>query len=258
MSKIKEAFEKKKVFVGFLTAGDPNLAKTEEFILKMQEAGAGLIEIGIPFSDPIAEGPVIQEANVRALSNEGGCTLDMVFDMVERIRPQVTVPLVFLTYLNPVFRSGYDRFSKKCAEVGIDGFIIPDMPYEESAELTEIAAGYGVDKITLIAPTSDERVQMLAKDARGYIYLVSSMGVTGERNEITTDLGDIVAKIRQVTDTPVAIGFGIHSPEQAEKLGQLADGVIVGSAIVKLIAKYGTEAGEPVAEYVRSMSKALK
>lgn len=258
MSKIKEAFEKKKVFVGFLTAGDPNLAKTEEFILKMQEAGAGLIEIGIPFSDPIAEGPVIQEANVRALSNKGGCTLDMVFDMVERIRPQVTVPLVLLTYLNPVFRYGYDRFSKKCAEVGIDGFIIPDMPYEESAELTEIAAGYGVDKITLIAPTSDERVQMLAKDARGYIYLVSSMGVTGERNEITTDLGDIVAKIRQVTDTPVAIGFGIHSPEQAEKMGQLADGVIVGSAIVKLIAKYGTEAGEPVAEYVRSMSKALK
>ena len=258
MSKIKEAFEKKKVFVGFLTAGDPNLAKTEEFILKMQEAGAGLIEIGIPFSDPIAEGPVIQEANVRALSNKGGCTLDMVFDMVERIRPQVTVPLVFLTYLNPVFRYGYDRFSKKCAEVGIDGFIIPDMPYEESAELTEIAAGYGVDKITLIAPTSDERVQMLAKDARGYIYLVSSMGVTGERNEITTNLGDIVAKIRQVTDTPVAIGFGIHSPEQAEKMGQLADGVIVGSAIVKLIAKYGTEAGEPVAEYVRSMSKALK
>lgn len=258
MSKIKEAFEKKKVFVGFLTAGDPNLAKTEEFILKMQEAGAGLIEIGIPFSDPIAEGPVIQEANVRALSNKSGCTLDMVFDMVERIRPQVTVPLVFLTYLNPVFRYGYDRFSKKCAEVGIDGFIIPDMPYEESAELTEIAAGYGVDKITLIAPTSDERVQMLAKDARGYIYLVSSMGVTGERNEITTDLGDIVAKIRQVTDTPVAIGFGIHSPEQAEKMGQLADGVIVGSAIVKLIAKYGTEAGEPVAEYVRSMSKALK
>ena len=258
MSKIKEAFEKKKVFVGFLTAGDPNLAKTEEFILKMQEAGAGLIEIGIPFSDPIAEGPVIQEANVRALSNKGGCTLDMVFDMVERIRPQVTVPLVFLTYLNPVFRYGYDRFSKECAEVGIDGFIIPDMPYEESAELTEIAAGYGVDKITLIAPTSDGRVQMLAKDARGYIYLVSSMGVTGERNEITTDLGDIVAKIRQVTDTPVAIGFGIHSPEQAEKMGQLADGVIVGSAIVKLIAKYGTEAGEPVAEYVRSMSEALK
>lgn len=258
MSKIKEAFEKKKVFVGFLTAGDPNLAKTEEFILKMQEAGAGLIEIGIPFSDPIAEGPVIQEANVRALSNEGGCTLDMVFDMVARIRPQVTVPLVFLTYLNPVFRYGYDRFSQKCAEVGVDGFIIPDMPYEESAELTEIAAGYGVDKITLIAPTSDERVQMLAKDARGYIYLVSSMGVTGERNEITTDLGDIVAKIRQVTDTPVAIGFGIHSPEQAKEMGQLADGVIVGSAIVKLIAKYGTEAGEPVAEYVRSMSEALE
>lgn len=258
MSKIKETFEKKKVFVGFLTAGDPNLAKTEEFILKMQEAGAGLIEIGIPFSDPIAEGPVIQEANVRALSNEGGCTLDMVFDMVARIRPRVTVPLVFLTYLNPVFRYGYDRFSKKCAEVGVDGFIIPDMPYEESAELTKIAAGYGVDKITLIAPTSDERVQMLAKDARGYIYLVSSMGVTGERNEITTDLGDIVEKIRRVTDIPVAIGFGIHSPEQAEKMGQLADGIIVGSAIVKLIAKYGTEAGEPVTEYVRSMSEVLK
>ncbi len=257
MSKIKEAFQKKKVFVGFLTAGDPSLEKTEEFIVEMERAGVGLIEIGIPFSDPIAEGPVIQNANVRALSVPGGCTTDMVFDMVARVRKKVSVPLVFLTYLNPVYKYGYEKFCQKCQETGVDGIIIPDMPFEEKPELAPIAKEYGVDLISLIAPTSEERTRMIAKDATGYVYLVSSMGVTGVRSEITTDIGSMVEMVRSVTDTPVAVGFGISTPEQAKKYGALTDGVIVGSAIVKIIAQYGAEAGSHIYEYVKSMAEVL-
>ncbi len=257
MSRIKEAFENKKAFIGFLTAGDPSLEKTEEFIVEMERAGAALIEIGIPFSDPIAEGPVIQDANVRALSVPGGCTTDMIFEMVARVRKRVSVPLVFLTYLNPVFKYGYDAFCKKCSETGIDGLIIPDMPFEERPELTPIAQAHGVDLISLIAPTSDDRIQMIAKEAKGYIYVVSSMGVTGMRSEITTDLAGIIKSIRSVTEVPVAIGFGINTPEQAREYSQIADGVIVGSAIVKIIGQYGENAKEAVYEYVKSMVDAM-
>lgn len=257
MSKIREAFENKKAFVGFLTAGDPSLEKTEEYIMEMERAGASIIEIGIPFSDPIAEGEVIQDANIRALSALGGCNTDMVFDMVERVRAKVSVPLVFLTYLNPVFRYGYEAFCKRCKEAGVDGLIIPDMPYEERGELESVAETYGVDLITLIAPTSRERIQMLAKNAKGYIYLVSSMGVTGVRGEITTDIAEMVEQIRAVSDTPIAVGFGISTPEQARMYSETADGVIVGSAIVKLIAAHGMDAGKPVYEYVKSMVDAI-
>lgn len=253
MSKISEAFLNKKAFIGFLTAGDPSLEKTEEFIIEMEKAGAALIEIGIPFSDPIAEGPVIQEANVRALSAPAGCTTDMVFDMVERVSQKVSVPLVFLTYLNPVFSYGYDRFCKRCKEVGISGIIIPDMPFEERGELIPFAKEHEVELISLIAPTSKDRIQMIAKEAEGYIYVVSSMGVTGIRSEITTDIGEIVANIRTITDTPVAIGFGINTPEQAASYSQMADGVIVGSAIVKIIEEHGADAGKYVYDYVKSM-----
>ena len=253
MSKISEAFSNKKAFIGFLTAGDPSLEKTEEFIVEMEKAGAALIEIGIPFSDPIAEGPVIQEANVRALSAPGGCTTDMVFDMVERVSKKVSVPLVFLTYLNPVFSYGYDRFCKRCQETGVSGIIIPDMPFEERGELIPFAEKHDVELISLIAPTSEERIQMIAKEAKGYIYVVSSMGVTGIRSEITTDIGEIIANIRKATDTPVAIGFGINTPEQAASYSQMADGVIVGSAIVKIIQEHGAHAGKYVYDYVRSM-----
>jgi len=253
MSKITEAFTNKKAFIGFLTAGDPSLEKTEEFIVEMARAGAALIEIGIPFSDPIAEGPVIQSANVRALSAPGGCTTDMVFDMVARVSRKVDVPLVFLTYLNPVFKYGYEAFCKKCNEVGISGIIIPDMPFEEHGELEPIAEKYDVDIISLIAPTSRERIRMIAGRAKGYIYLVSSMGVTGVRNEITTDIGGIIEEIRAVTDTPVAVGFGINTPEQAARYAAMADGVIVGSAIVKIIEQYGEDAGKYIYEYVKGM-----
>lgn len=256
MSKIKEAFTNKKAFIGFLTAGDPSLEKTEEFIVEMARAGAALIEIGIPFSDPIAEGPVIQSANVRALSAPEGCTTDMVFDMVARVSRKVDVPLVFLTYLNPVFKYGYEAFCKKCNEVGISGIIIPDMPFEERGELEPIAEKYDVDIISLIAPTSRERIRMIAGRAKGYIYLVSSMGVTGVRNEITTDVGGIIEEIRAVTDTPVAVGFGINTPEQAARYAAMADGVIVGSAIVKIIEQYGEDAGKYIYEYVKGMVEA--
>ena len=253
MSKIKEAFTNKKAFIGFLTAGDPSLEKTEEFIVEMARAGAALIEIGIPFSDPIAEGPVIQSANVRALSAPGGCTTDMVFDMVARVSRKVDVPLVFLTYLNPVFKYGYEAFCKKCNEVGISGIIIPDMPFEERGELEPIAEKYDVDIISLIAPTSRERIRMIAGRAKGYIYLVSSMGVTGVRNEITTDIVGMMEEIRAVTDTPVAVGFGINTPRQAARYAAMADGVIVGSAIVKIIEQYGEDAGKYIYEYVKGM-----
>ena len=247
MTKIAEAFQNKKAFIGFLTAGDPSLECTEEFIIKMEEAGAALIEIGIPFSDPIAEGPVIQSANVRALSNPNGCTTDQVFEMVERVSKKVSVPLVFLTYLNPVFKYGYDRFFARCASAGISGIIVPD-----------IAAKHGVDVISLIAPTSKERIAKIAKSATGYIYIVSSMGVTGMRSEITTDLESIVRVVKENTSVPAAIGFGINTPEQAKKYAGMADGVIVGSAIVKIIEKYGENAAEPVYNYVKEMADAVK
>ena len=257
MIKIKEAFDNKKAFVGFLTAGDPSLEKTEEYIIEMEKAGASLIEIGIPFSDPIAEGPVIQAANIRALSAEGGCTTDMIFEMVNRVSKKVSIPLVFLTYLNPVFKYGYDAFCKKCSEVGISGIIIPDMPFEEKHELAPTAEKYGVDIISLIAPTSADRISMIAKEAKGYIYLVSSMGVTGMRSEITTNIEEIVSNIRKVTDAPVAVGFGINTPEQATKYANMSDGVIVGSAIVKIIAEHGENAGQHIYNYEKSMTENL-
>lgn len=252
MSKIRDAFNNKKCFIGFLTAGDPSLEKTKEFILAMEKAGADIIEIGIPFSDPIAEGPVIQGANVRALRN--GCTLTKIFDMVEELRLETQVPLVFLTYVNPVFHYGYDAFCKKCREIGVDGLIIPDLPYEESGEIIEFTDKYNLDLIRLIAPTSEDRIIKLAKDATGYIYLVSSMGVTGMRDNITTEVDGIVEKIRRCTDTPVAVGFGIHTREQVEKYFSCADGVIVGSAIVNIIAEYGENAAPKISEFICGMT----
>ena len=256
MSKIHNAFEHGKAFIGFLTAGDPNLDKTAEFIIDMERAGADLVEIGIPFSDPIAEGPVIQEANLRALA--AGCTTNKIFDMVARVRQKTDIPLVFLTYLNPVFNYGYDRFCQKCQEVGIDGIIIPDLPFEEKGELAPIAKKYGVDVISLVAPTSEQRIQMIAGESSGFLYVVSSMGVTGTRSEIKTDLASILQVVKASTDTPAAVGFGISTPAQAAKIAQIADGVIVGSAIVKLIGQYGTEANGPVYDYVKQMKDAIR
>lgn len=252
MSRIQAAFEKKKTFIGFLTAGDPSIEKSLEYILAMEEAGADMIEIGIPFSDPIAEGPVIQDANLRAL--KGGFTLPDAFRLVEEVRKQSQVPLLFLTYANPVFNYGYEAFCAKCEATGLDGLIIPDMPYEESGELKGIARAHGVDIITLIAPTSLHRIPTIAKNTDGYIYLVSSMGVTGMRSNFSNDLPALIGEIRKVTDTPVAIGFGIHTRKQVEEYQALADGVIVGSGIVKIIEEYGENAREPIEKFVRELT----
>ena len=256
MSKIKNAFQNGKAFIAFLTAGDPSSDKTVEYILDMEEAGADLVEIGIPFSDPTAEGVVIQEANIRAL--KAGMTTDGVFDIVRRVREKSQIPLVFLTYLNPVFHYGYDAFFEKCRELSVDGIIIPDLPFEEKGELAPIVASNGVDLISMISPTSEERIRKIAKDAAGFIYIVSSMGVTGVRSQITTDLSSIVNMVRKVTEIPCAVGFGISTPEQAEKMAAVSDGAIVGSAIVKIIAANGANAGEALKEYVRSMKAGVR
>lgn len=254
MSKIANAFDNGTAFIGFLTAGDPTIDKTVEFILAMEEAGCDLVEIGIPFSDPMAEGVVIQDANVRALKHN--TTTDDVFDIVRRVREKSDIPLVFLTYINPVFFYGYERFFEKCNELGIDGIISPDLPYEEKGEIAEIAARNDVDVISLIAPTSKQRIQKIASDASGFIYVVSSLGVTGMRSEIKTDLNAILSDIREVSDLPLAVGFGINTPEQASNIGKIADGVIVGSAIVKIIEEHGENATGPLKEYVLEMKKA--
>lgn len=255
MSKIKDAFANGKAFIGFLTAGDPSLDKTEEFILSMVEAGADLIEIGIPFSDPIAEGEVIQRANVRALSVD--TTLDKIFSMVKAVRLKTQIPMVFLTYLNPVFTYGYDHFFRECKNNGVDGVIIPDIPFEEKDELTPFSDKYGIDIISLIAPTSQERIAKIASSAQGYVYCVSSMGVTGVRSEIKTDLSSILSDIKAVTDVPIAVGFGISTTAQATQISTYADGIIVGSAIVKIIEEHGANAAKPLFEYVRGMKEAI-
>lgn len=255
MSRIEKAFDHGKAFIGFVTGGDPTLEKSEEFIMEMVRGGADLIEIGIPFSDPIAEGPVIQDANIRALAN--GATTDKLFDMVAFIRKKTDIPIVFLTYLNPVFKYGYETFSQKCQEAGVDGLIIPDLPFEEKQELAPIAKAYDVDVISLIAPTSKDRITKIAADAAGFIYVVSSMGVTGVRSEIQTDLDSILKSIREASDRPAAIGFGISTPKQAKEMAGIADGAIVGSAIVKIVEKYGDAAGPHIYEYVKSMKDAV-
>ncbi len=256
MSKIADAFKNGKAFIGFITAGDPNLEVSEEIILSMAEGGCDLIEIGIPFSDPIAEGPVIQEANIRALSQ--GVTTDKVFELTERISKKINIPMVYMTYLNVLFKYGYDRFLEKAQRAGISGVIIPDMPYEEKDELKVVADKYGIEVVSLVAPTSESRIKMIAENAQGFIYEVSSLGVTGVRSEIKTDLESITRAVKAATDIPVAIGFGISTPEQAKKYSQLADGVIVGSAIVKLVAEHGENAPQFVYDYVKSMKDAIR
>ena len=256
MSRIKEAFANGKAFIPFITCGDPSLEVTEKIVTEMEKAGADLIELGIPFSDPTAEGPVIQAANVRALS--GGVTTDKVFEMVERLRRTVKIPMVFMTYANVVFSYGTERFVKRAAEVGMDGIILPDVPFEEKEEFASVCRNYGIDMISLIAPTSHDRISMIAKEAEGFVYCVSSLGVTGMRSEITTNVGEMVELVKKNRHIPCAIGFGISTPEQAAKMAQHADGVIVGSAIVKLCGQYGEDSPKYVAEYVRSMKDTIR
>ena len=255
MSNIRKAFENGKAFIAFITCGDPDLATTAEAVKEAVRNGADLIELGIPFSDPTAEGPVIQGANIRAL--KGGVTTDKIFDFVRELRKEVTVPMVFMTYANVVFSYGSEKFIATCKEIGMDGLILPDVPYEEKEEFQSICDRYDIDFISLIAPTSENRIAMIAKEAKGFLYIVSSLGVTGTRTEIKTDLSSIMEVVRRNTDVPCAIGFGISTPEQAKKMAGLSDGAIVGSAIIKILEKYGTEAPKYVGEYVKSMKNAI-
>ncbi|MCC8136768.1 MAG: tryptophan synthase subunit alpha [Clostridiales bacterium] len=283
MSKIQDAFAHGKAFIPFITCGDPSLETTEQLVYAMEQAGADLIELGIPFSDPTAEGPVIQEANDRALS--GGVTTDKIFDMVKKIRANTQIPMVFMTYANVVFSYGIERFTKTAAEIGMDGIILPDVPFEEKEEFAGACRKNGLALISLIAPTSaaplrlanydgsgrqadaadtagavsnHARITEIAAAAEGFIYCVSSLGVTGVRSEITTDIGEMVRLVRSASDIPCAIGFGISTPEQAAKMAKNADGVIVGSAIVKICKEYGADCVPKVAEYVKSMKDAIR
>ena len=256
MNNIRSAFENGQTIVAFITCGDPDLETTAAAVREAAGNGAGLIELGIPFSDPTAEGPVIQGANMRALA--GGVTTDLIFGLVRRLREQTQVPLVFMTYANVLFSYGAEKFIATCQEIGIDGLILPDLPYEEKDEFLPLCRQYGVDLISMIAPTSENRIAMIAKEAEGFLYLVSSLGVTGTRSEIKTDLASIVKVVRENTDLPCAIGFGISTPEQARAMATLSDGAIVGSAVVKLVAQYGKDAPAEVGKYVKTMKDALR
>lgn len=259
MSKIADAFAKGKAFIPFITCGDPDLETTKEIVRSMAANGADLIELGIPFSDPTAEGPVIQGANLRALKN--GVTTDQIFDMVRELRTDsanpISLPMVFMTYANVVFSYDAEKFICTCQEIGIDGLILPDLPFEEKGEFDEICRKYDIDLISLIAPTSENRIAMIAKEAKGFIYIVSSLGVTGVRSEIKTDIASLVKLVRENASVPCAVGFGISTPEQAAKMAGISDGAIVGSAIIKLVAQYGKDAAGPVGKYVRKMKDAI-
>ncbi|MCL1789692.1 MAG: tryptophan synthase subunit alpha [Oscillospiraceae bacterium] len=256
MSRIANTFKNgNKAFIGFVVTGDPGITQTAEFILEMESAGADIIEIGIPFSDPVAEGPVIEAANIRALSK--GTTVHDVFDLVVSVRRKSEIPLVLLTYLNPVFHYGYEKFFSKCKETGVDGIIVPDLPFEECREVADITEKYGIDLISLITPTSKERIKMISEGAKGFLYFVSSMGTTGVREEVETNVKPVIDSVRASSDIPVAVGFGISRNEQAKALSQYADGVIVGSAIVDIIANHGEKAGKHLYEYVKNIKNAM-
>ncbi len=256
MSNIENAFKNGKAFIPFITCGDPNLETTIKIVRTMQDAGADLIELGIPFSDPTAEGPVIQDANIRALKNK--FSTDDIFEMVRDLRKDITIPLVFMTYANVVFSYGIEKFVKTASEIGIDGIILPDVPFEERDEFLGICDNYDIDFISLIAPTSEDRIELIARDARGFLYIVSSLGVTGVRNNITTDISSMVELVKNANpNIPSAVGFGISTPEQAFNMTRTADGAIVGSAIVRIVEKYGIDAPKYVYDYVKSMKDAV-
>lgn len=255
MNKIADAFAGKKAFIPFITAGDPDIETTREILLAMQEAGADLIEIGIPFSDPVAEGPVIQAADDRALA--AGTTTDKIFDMVTSIKDKLHVPVVFMTYINPIYVYGTEKFAKKAKECGVAGVIVPDVPFEEKGEILDIFKAEGLTVISMIAPTSSDRVRMIAKEAEGFVYCVSSLGVTGVRTEINTGISMLIDQVKEVKDIPCAIGFGISTPEQAKQMAQISDGAIVGSAIVRIVAEHGKDSISYVKKYVQDMKAAV-
>lgn len=254
-NRIAQAFENKKAFIAFITGGDPDIATTERLVVTMAESGVDMIEIGIPFSDPIAEGVVIQKASERALQN--GCTVDQLFGLVRRLRERIDLPILFMTYVNPIFVYGKERFMERCTESGVSGIIVPDLPFEEKGELSQTCSSSGITLISMIAPTSSDRIAAIANDAEGFLYCVSSLGVTGVRSEIRTDVGAMINKVRESSRIPCAVGFGISTPEQAQAMSRISDGIIIGSAIVRLVEQYGADCIEPAAQFARSIRSAL-
>ncbi|WP_181881804.1 tryptophan synthase subunit alpha [Helicobacter sp. MIT 14-3879] len=255
MSNIYKAFSNGKAFIPFITCGDPTLEVTEKIIYEMVENGADLIELGIPFSDPIAEGIVIQSANKRALEN--GVTTDKIFCMLESVRKKTSIPIVFMTYANVIFSYGREDFMKNANSLLIDGIILPDVPYEEKNEFESFCKKYNMDIISFIAPTSKNRIHTIAQNASGFLYCVSSLGVTGIRDNISTNILDIINVAKRSTKIPIAVGFGIKTPLQAKQVSKYADGVIVGSAIVKLCEKYGNDCIKHIGLYIREMKSAI-
>jgi len=256
LNQIDSVFQNKKAFIPFITAGDPCLEVTKQLVFAMEEAGADLIELGIPFSDPVAEGVVIQKADERAL--KAGTTTDKIFDMVKEIRKQSNIPLTFMTYVNPIFVFGVEKFARLCRECQVQAVIVPDIPFEEKEELAPYFEKEGIHFISLIAPTSNDRIQMIAKEANGFLYCVSSLGVTGVRTEIHTNIKEMIRLVKEVNEIPCAIGFGISTPEQAKEMCSISDGIIVGSAIVKIIEKFGENCIHPVKEYISKMKEAIQ
>jgi tryptophan synthase alpha chain len=255
MSRITQAFEGKKAFIAFVTGGDPDIETSEALIRTIAEEGADIIEIGIPFSDPLAEGPVIEDADERALA--AGCTVDLLFEMVGRLREDIDIPLLFMTYYNPVYKYGVSKFAKNCAICGIDGLIVPDLPFEENGEPLLPLHENGLELISMITPTSGDRAKMIAKEAEGFIYCVSSLGVTGVRTNLSNEIGGVINQVKTVTDVPCAIGFGISTPDQAAEMAEISDGIIIGSAIVRIVAEHGKDSVEPVREYIRSIRQSV-
>ena len=255
MSNIAKAFDHGKALIPFITCGDPSLEVTKECVHAFVEAGADLIELGIPFSDPTAEGPVIMEASMRAL--KAGTTTDKIFEFVRDLRKDIKIPMVFMTYANVLFSYGSERFIQTSADIGIDGFILPDIPFEEKDEFDGICRQYGTDLISMIAPTSKERISMIASEASGFLYCVSSLGVTGTRSTISNDVGAMIRTAKEAKDIPCAVGFGISGPEQAAAMAALSDGVIVGSAFIKILAQYGAKAPEKIFDFTRTLRSAV-
>jgi tryptophan synthase alpha chain len=264
MSRLKPAFDKvknegKTAFIGFITAGDPDMQTTVNLVLSMEKAGATAIELGIPFSDSIADGPTIQLANERSLKH--GTSIKDILQAVKEIRKSSQIPLLLMGSYNPLYIYGVEKFCKNAGDAGVDGLIIADILPDASEELTRPARENGIDVVFLAAPTStDERLKIVGREAGGFVYAVSLTGVTGERSELPKELGDFVRHIRDFTDLPVCVGFGIGTPEVAKSVSKIADGVIVGSAIVKRIAERAEKGEDPceaVAAFIKSVVDVL-
>ncbi|TMT01714.1 tryptophan synthase subunit alpha [Apilactobacillus kunkeei] len=256
MNKLVETMQGGNKLVGYVVANDPDIDTTIKNVVALSEGGADVVEIGIPFSDPVADGPVIQRADLRALA-AGELPMDRVFEMVDEIHRQTNITLVFLTYLNVVLQYGYDEFCRQCLSHGVSGLIIPDLPYEEQDEILPFIDKYDLALVPLVTLNSENRIERLVEHAKGFIYLVSSLGVTGERDEFSDYLAEVVKRIKEYTDVPVAIGFGIHSSKQAKEMNRIADGVIIGSSFVKIVEKYQQSASKKLKEFTSEIKSSI-